>query len=168
MQLSWRSSRKDFEWCNPYFKGFWAYNGDGSLFCWCVTGSVVALGDVRALVVKHTHTHTLRLCSAAHYWSFVLLQHLASCLRQLCREETTCGEGAGSEYDGHGFGDADEWLEDADAQDGRKLAEGIQETKRCAPEHKRRGTQWSFSSWYKEEDLYGGLTKPKSTLNKNK
>lgn len=58
MQLSWRSSRKDFEWCNPYFKGFWAYNGDGSLFCWCVTGSVVALGDVRALVVKHTHTHS--------------------------------------------------------------------------------------------------------------
>lgn len=97
-------------------------------------------------------THTLQLCSAAHYWLFVLLQHLASCFRQLCCKETTCGEGAGSEYDGHGFGDADEWLEDADAQDGRKLAEGIQETKRCAPEHKRTGRHGSFSSWYKQVD----------------
>lgn len=30
-----------------HFKGFWAYNGDGSLFCWCVTGSAEALRDGR-------------------------------------------------------------------------------------------------------------------------
>lgn len=82
--------------------------------------------------------HTLQLCSAANCWSFVLLQHLASRFRQLCRKETTCSEGACSEYDGYGLGDADEWLEDADAQDRRQLTEGVQEAKRCAPEQAER------------------------------
>lgn len=68
----------------------------------------------------------------------VLLQHLASRFGQLCRKETTCSEGAGGEQDGHGLGDADEWLEDADAQDGRQLTEGVQEAEGCAPTHTER------------------------------
>lgn len=101
-----------------------------------MTGSAEALRDVRALVVKHT----LQLYSAAHCWSLVLLQHLASCFRQLCCEETTCSERTSSEYDGDGLGDANKGLEDADAKDGRQLTEGVQEAKRCGPEHKTRRT----------------------------
>lgn len=63
-------------------------------------------GYGQALVVK-THTRS-GLCSAALCWSAVLLQHLASRFGQLCRKETTCGQGAGGKHDGHGLGDADE------------------------------------------------------------
>lgn len=49
------------KWWNPYFKGFWAYNGDGSLLCWCVTGSAEALRDVRALCCQ-THTPAVLCC----------------------------------------------------------------------------------------------------------
>lgn len=66
--------------------------GGGSLLCWCVMHSAAALRDVWALVVKHT----LQLDSVAHCWSSALLQHLASCFWQLCREETTCSERASS------------------------------------------------------------------------
>lgn len=48
------------------FKGFWANNGDGSLFCWCVTGSAEALRDGRALVVKHTNSSCALLPTAGH------------------------------------------------------------------------------------------------------
>lgn len=73
--------------------------------------------------------HTPELCSAAHYCSPGLLQHLAPRFGQLCCEETTCGESAGRKYDGHGLGDAHERLEDADAQDGRQLTESVEEAK---------------------------------------
>lgn len=73
------------------------------------------------------------LCSAALCWSLVLLQHLASRFGQLRGEETTCGQSAGGEQDGHGLGDAHERLEDADAQDGRQFAESIEEAEGRAP-----------------------------------
>lgn len=103
--------------------------------------AVCSVGVWRAVLklrdVKHTHTHTLQLRSAAPFCSFYLLQHLASCFRQLCCKETTCSQSASGKYDGHSFGDAHEWLEDADAQDGRQLTEGVQEAKCGAPEIKR-------------------------------
>lgn len=101
-----------------------------------MSGSAEALWDVRALGCQTQPT--LQPRSAARLCSFCLLQHLASGFRQLCCKETTCSECASSKYDGHRLGDADEWLEDADAQDRRQLTEGIQEAKRSGPEDKKR------------------------------
>lgn len=58
---------------------------------------------------------------------------MASRLGQLGGEEAASGQGAGGEEDGHGLSDAHERLEDADAQDGRQLAESIEEAKGRAP-----------------------------------
>lgn len=106
--------------------------------------AVCSLGGVSGSTEDLRDVQVFRCCSpspscvlAAHWWSFALLQHLAPCLRQLGREEATCSERTGGKYDGHGLGDADEGLEDADAQDGGQFAEGVQEAERCGPEHNK-------------------------------
>lgn len=54
-----------------------------------------------------------------------LLQHLAPRLRQLERQEAARCKRPGREQDGHSLGNAHERGEDADAQHGCQLTEGV-------------------------------------------
>ena len=65
--------------------------------------------------------------------SSLLLQHSTLRLGQLRGEETPCGESARGKQDGHGFGDADERLENANAENSGQLTQGVQEPKRSGP-----------------------------------
>lgn len=95
-------------------------------------------GDVRGASQTRSSPAALRLDVP------VLLQHLASRLGQLCGEEAAGGERAGGEQDGYGLGDADERLEDADAQHGCHFTEGVQEAERRGPEGKQRNLNLSM------------------------